>query len=128
MEEKQQQQPLREVPQPKRRAQQPAGRSPEWSGALRAAAAVRAGGLAFARLADLQALGALVGNSALQELLATPGLPLEQPFSYRPSGRVTQPFPVDPAPLALCGPVEFPASAAGLEPYPAAAFTGGGWA
>ena len=129
MEEKQQQQPLREAPQRQRRAQEPAARHPEMGSALRAAAVLQAGGhLAFARPADVRALGALAGNSALSSLLAAAGPHLVQPFSYRPSAGVSKPAPVHTVPPALCEPAVFPETDAGLEPYPASAFTGGAWA
>ena len=128
MEEKQlQQQPLQEVSQPQRRAWQPAGRRLEWDGALRAAAAVRTGGLTLARPADVQALGTLVGNCALGDLLAAAKPPIAvQPFSYRQPSRALEPAPVRTAPPALCEPAACPMQDAGLEPYPAAALVGGG--
>lgn len=126
MEEKQVQQPLREVLPPQRR-QEPAGRCPTEGSALRAAAVLRTGSFhSLARPADLLALGSLVGNSALASLLAAAKFPLAQPFLYRPPGQELEPVPVHTQAPALCGRTGFSDGPAGLEPFPAGfAGTGG---
>lgn len=127
MEEKQVQQPLREVPLEKYWTQEPAGQRLLEGDALRAASLLRTGSFhTLARPQDVLALGALVGNSVLSALLATVECPLAQPFDYHKSCQVLKPASIHTGPLSLNEPAAFSPVTTGLEPFPAAALTSGG--
>ena len=128
MEEKQVQQPFREVSPQKCRAWEPTGRSPTTGNALRAATVLREGSLqSLARPADVLALGTLMGNSALSSLLTAARSPLVQPFSYRSPSGALNPIPVYTGAPALCEQLGFPDEPCGLEPFPAVFTEGRVW-